>query len=188
MIFSNLRIRPHPFRTTAKPRYHLAAIAFIFSLIIVSLEGCGVYSFTGASISPEVKTITIEHFPNHAPMVQATLSERFTEALRDKFTRETNLILVDNNGDLYIDGEITGYGVAPEAIQTNQQAALNRLTITVKVRFRNKYNESQNYESTFSRFEDYDSSRSLADVENDLIDQIDQQLVEDIFNRSVVNW
>jgi hypothetical protein len=163
-------------------------VFFLFLMTIMVVSGCGVYSFTGASISPEVRTISIDYFPNHASMVQPTLSQRFTEALRDKFTHETNLDLVESGGDLNLEGEITGYGVMPEAIQTNQQAALNRLTITVKVRFSNKYNESQNYESTFSRFQDYDSRRNLADVENDLIDQINQQLVEDIFNKSVVNW
>jgi hypothetical protein len=187
MIFNNPLIRSY-FSAAGKIGYHLAGVSFALFLAIIALEGCGVYSFTGASISPEVKTISINYFPNHAPLVQPTLSQRFTEALKDKFTHETNLILVENNGDLYLDGEIIGYGTSPEAIQTNQQAALNRLTITVKVRFTNKFNESQNYESSFSRFQDYDSSRNLSDVENELIDQINQELVEDIFNKSVVNW
>ncbi len=180
MTFSNSRLK--------NSGGHRLFVFFLFLMAVMVMTGCGVYSFTGASISPEVKTISIDYFPNYASMVQPTLSQRFTEALRDKFTHETNLDLVESGGDLNLEGEITGYGVMPEAIQNNQQAALNRLTISVKVRFTNKYNESQNYESTFSRFQDYDSRRNLAEVENDLIDQINQQLVEDIFNKSVVNW
>ncbi|MCX6234914.1 MAG: LptE family protein [Bacteroidetes bacterium] len=154
----------------------------------VLLTGCHIYSFTGASISPEVKTISIKYFPNRAALVQPTLSQRFTDALKDKFMRETNLSLVENNGDLLIEGEVSGYNTQPVAIQSNQQAALNRLTITVKVKFVNKFNESQNFETSFSRFQDYESSLSLADVEDGLIDVIDQDLIQDIFNKAVVNW
>lgn len=152
------------------------------------LPGCGVYSFTGASIPPGAKTISIEYFPNNALLVQPTLSQRFTDALKDKFTSETSLHLVVENGDMAIEGEIVGYNANPIAIQGNEQAALNRLTITINVRFINHLDEKMNFEQSFSRFQDYDSSNSLADVEDDLIDQINQYLVQDIFDKAVVNW
>lgn len=162
---------------------------YLFILIILlSFSSCGIYSFTGASISPEVKTISIKYFPNQAPLVQATLSQVFTDALKDKFISQTNLTLVPNDGDLNIEGEITDYSTKPIAITGDQTAALNRLTITVKVKFTNKFDETQNFETTFSRYEDYESTKNLSDVEDVLIEQINSYLIEDIFNKAVVNW
>jgi len=161
-------------------------IAVISGLMFIS--GCGIYSFTGASISPDVKTITVKYFPNNALMVQPTLSSKFTEALRDKFTNLTNLNLVTSNGDLLLEGEITGYTTEPVAIQGDQKAALQRLKITVNVRFTNSKDEKQNFESSFSRYVDYDASSRLSDVEEGLIDQINDELTQDIFNKAVVNW
>lgn len=161
---------------------------FLFSITLLLINGCGVYSFTGASISPDTKTISIQQFPNLAMLVQPTLSQSFTMTLRDKFASQTNLNVLQNNGDLNIEGEITGYTNQPVAIQGNQQAALNRLTITVKVRFTNKKNNKQDFESTFTRYRDYSSQSNLSAVENDLIKEINTDLVEDIFNKAVVNW
>jgi outer membrane lipopolysaccharide assembly protein LptE/RlpB len=160
----------------------------ILVFTIVFLNGCGFYSFTGASISPDIKSISIQQFPNLAPLVQPTLSQVFTLALRDKFVSQSNLSLVQTNGDLNIEGEITGYSNQPIAIQGNQQAALNRLTITVKVRFFNKKDNKQDFESTFTRYRDYSSQSNLSEVESGLIEEINKDLVEDIFNKSVVNW
>lgn len=160
----------------------------LISITLLLINGCGVYSFTGASISPDIKSISIQQFPNLALLVQPTLSQTFTMALRDKFASQTNLNIVQNNGDLNIEGEITGYTNQPVAIQGNQQAALNRLTITVKVRFTNKKNNKQDFESIFTRYRDYSSQSNLSAVENDLIKEINTDLVEDIFNKAVVNW
>lgn len=147
------------------------------------------YSFTGASISPEVKTIQINQFPNNAVLVHPTLSQEFTDALRDKFQSQTNLILVNQNGDLVIEGEITDYNTRPTAIQSDDVAALNRLTITVKVTFVNKLDESQNFTNqAFSRYDDYPSTQDLSSVAETLVKTINEYLVEDIFNKAVVNW
>jgi len=151
-------------------------------------SGCGIYSFTGASISPDVKTISIKYFPNNALLVQPTLSNTFTETLRDKFTNQTNLKLVNNGGDLNIEGEITGYGSEPVAIQGDQQAALQRLKITISLRFTNKKDEKQNFETSFSRYEDFDASKRLSEVEEGLIGTITDALAQDVFNKAVVNW
>ena len=154
------------------------------------LGSCKVnYSFTGASVSPDVKTVAIPYFPNNAPLVVTTLSRSFTEALRDYFTSQTNLMLVDHNGDLTIEGTITGYDVKPTAIQGNETAALNRLTITVTVKFTNRKNPKQDFESVaFSRYSDYPSSQNLSAVQDGLIKEITDELVQDIFNRTMVNW
>jgi hypothetical protein len=160
-------------------------ITVLFSLLI---SGCGVYSFTGASVPPEAKSVSILMFPNRADLVQPTLSQSFTEALRDKFSSQTNLSLVPRNGDLHFEGEITGYSTEPVAITGDQQAALIRLKITVNVRYVNKFNPKDNFETAFTRYEDYSSSQNLASVELDLIAKINDALVDEIFNKSVVNW
>ena len=146
------------------------------------------YSFTGANISANTKTISIQYFPNNARLRQPMLSQVFTQALRDKFAVQTNLNQVSSNGDLSLEGEITGYSVTPTAIQANQTAAQNRLTIEVNVKFVNTKDDKQSFEQKFSRYADYDSQKDLSSVESTLIQTITGQLVEDIFNKAVVNW
>ena len=152
------------------------------------LSACGFYSFTGASISSDVKTVSVQYFPNRAATIQPTLSQVFTERLKDYFLEQSNLSLEADGGDLNFSGEIVKYEIKPIAIQANEQAAQNRLTISVKVKFENTKDESKNFEQKFSRYADYDSSQSLANVEEDLIEQITNELAEDIFNKAVVNW
>lgn len=156
--------------------------------IAVGMTACGVYSFTGASIPPEAKTISISHFPNNAQLVQPTLSQVFTQALQDKFQRQTTLTLTDMNGDLHFEGSIVGYTTQPTAISGDDRAALNRLTISVRVTFINELEPDNDFERTFSRYFDYPSNRSLAEIEDQAITNITDALVEDIFNEAVVNW
>jgi len=161
------------------------SVVMLFAFWLV--QGCS-YSFTGASISPTVKSISVSYLPNNALLVQPTLSRKLTEAIRDKFTNQSNLALVGSNGDLNIEGEITGYITEPVAITGEQQAALQRLKVTVNIRFTNKQDPTQDFETSFSRFQDYNSQQRLADVEESLIDQINEELAQDIFNKAVVNW
>lgn len=167
-------------------KYPGVFLLLFFSLVL--LESCGIYSFSGASIPPEVKTVSIQYFPNNATLVQPTLSQVFTEKLKDKFLSQTNLSLVAKEGDMQFEGAITDYKIAPMAPQSNDQAALNRLTITVNVKFTNKKNEKQNFETAFSRFAEYSSEKNLSEVETTLIESISDQLVGDIFNKTVINW
>ena len=170
-------------------RQHIIILNTIAVLVMVILiAGCGVYSFTGASISPETKTISIDRFPNNAMTVEPTLSQKFTDALRDKFQNETNLVMLSKGGDLQLEGSITGYRTSPVAIQANETAAMNRLTITVEVSFTNKIDDSQSFKSSFSRYQDYSSTQDLNTVKDGLIDEINEELVQDIFNKAVVNW
>lgn len=155
---------------------------------IVLFTACGFYSFTGASISDDVKTVTVDYFPNHAATIEPTLSQYFTEKLRDYLLEQTNLNLDSETGDLNFSGSIIKYEIKPIAIQSNEQAAQNRLTIAVKVKFNNAKDESTNFEQQFSRYSDYNSSQSLLEVESALIEQITTELIEDIFNKALVNW
>jgi hypothetical protein len=152
------------------------------------ISGCGVYSFTGASISPDVKTITILFFQNRAPLIQPSLSQSFTEKLKEKFVSQTNLRLVDESGDLQLEGYISNYSAQPTAIQGTETAALNRLSIAIYVKFTNQKDPKQNFETTFTRYADYDSKKNLSEVELSLIEDVNKQLVDDIFNKSVSNW
>ena len=167
--------------------------SFVCGIIILFLlfqSSCRVsYSFTGASISPNVKTLTIRYFPNNAATVVPTLSTSFTDGLKDYFTSQSNLTLVDHGGDLTVEGSITGYDPAvPKAIQGNETAAENRMTITVNVKFTNRTNEKQNFETSFSEYIEYNSTIPLASIQDQNIKQIIDKLVMDIFNKSVVNW
>ena len=152
------------------------------------VQGCGVYSFTGASIPPEAKTISIQYFPNKAQLVEPTLSPFFTDKLRDQFTRQTNLEMIDRNGDLAIEGEITDYKTTPVAIQGDQTSALNRLSITVNVRFINVYEPDKNFEQKFTSFLDYASDADYNAIKDELFEGVTEMLTTDIFNKAVINW
>ena len=143
---------------------------------------------SGASIAPDIKTFQIKYFQKTSALGPSSLSQAFTEKLKDKFLSQTNLKLSDKDPDLVFEGSITNYVVTPLAIQANETAAKNRLTISISVKFTNLKNEKQNFETTFSRFADYASSQSLSAVENDLITEINDQLTDDIFNKAFINW
>jgi hypothetical protein len=161
----------------------------LYLILCTLLPSCKVgYSFTGASISPDVKTFTVKFFTKTASLGPASLSQKFTERLKDKFVSQTTLTHVDKNGDLTFEGAITNYTISPIAIQANEVAAQNRLSITVNVKFTNVKDEKQNFETGFTRYKDYDSKKPLASIEEELITDINDQLVEDIFNKAVINW
>ena len=153
------------------------------------MQSCKVkYSLSGATIPPEAKTISVAFFTNNTTLGGPTISQKFTEKLRDVVSSQTNLALMKQNGDLQFEGSIIDYNVAPVAIQSGDQAALNRLSISVKVKYSNKFDATKNFEQSFSRFTDFKASESLSAVENDLLTEINRQLTEDIFNKAFNNW
>ena len=168
----------------------LSALALILCSMLCS--GCifmrGGYSFTGASIPDAAKTFSVAYFPNNAPMVSPTLSTTLVEALKDKFSRQTKLQLVEADGDFAFEGEITGYSSTTASVSSNNYALLNRLTITVKVRFTNKIVPEQSFNQSFSAFTEYDSSQLLTDIQQSLDEEIVKQLVTDIFQAAASNW
>jgi len=158
-------------------------------VLMAAATSCKVtYSFSGVNISPEVRTYTVEYFPNRAPIVQAQLSQLFTDALMDKIQSNTSLDLSTDGGDVQFSGEITGYETRPTAITGQETAARNRLTISVRVRYTNLVEPELDYDTSFSRYEDYDASQNLSDVENELIELIVENIIEDIFNAAFVSW
>lgn len=153
------------------------------------ISSCGIYSFSGTSIQPDVETITINFIEYKAPRVNPSLSNDLTEALKEQFRKMTRLEQVEMDGDMEISGEITGYDVAATAITANEVAATNRLTVTVKISFHDrKYPEEDFDDKSFSAYSDYDSENSLDAVESSLCQEIVEKLVEDIFNACVAQW
>jgi len=149
---------------------------------------CGFYSFTGASISPEVKTYSVSFFENKSNTINSSLSSTFTEKLKDYFSSQLNIQQIDKEGDLSFSGEIINYEIKPIAISSNETARQNRLTIKVKVSFMNIFDEKMNFDSNFVRYKDFPSDEDLSVVEDIYMQEICDDLVEDIFNQSVVNW
>jgi len=161
-------------------------------LVVLIFTACKItYSFTGASIASNVKTFSVYYFPNRAKLVNPNLSQQFTQGqdgLENKLIKQTSLNQIKENGDLEFSGQITEYDVKPMNIVQGDLAAQNRLTISVKVKFTNNKDHEQDWEKTFTQYEDFDSNRSLTDVEDALASAIIKKLVDDIFNASVANW
>ena len=168
----------------------LSALALILCSMLCS--GCifmkGGYSFTGASIPDAAKTFSVAYFPNNAPMVSPTLSTMLTESLKDKFSRQTKLQLVEEGGDFAFEGEITGYSSTTASVSSDNYAQLNRLTITVRVEFTNVVEPQNSFVQSFSQFADYDSQQLLTDIQSELDQQIVDQIVTDIFMAAAANW
>lgn len=167
----------------------LRGLLILMSCVLILLSGCKMhYSFSGASIPPEAKTVSVTYFQNNASLAPPTLSQTFTEALRDKLSSQSHLALINKGGDLAFEGSITGYATSPIGIQSTDQAALNRLTITVDVKYTCSFDEKKDFQQSFTRYADYTSSQSLSSVEDGLIRDIDDQLVQDIFNKALNDW
>ena len=161
---------------------------FLFIGGSILLTSCGIYSFTGASIPTEAKTVSVQYFSNKAATIQPTLSQVFTEQLKEMFIEQTNLTLIENEGDLAFSGYISKYQIKPMAIKADETAGQNRLTIAVKVTYHNSFDTKSNFEQTFSGYHDYESSQNISAIESTLIEEITNKLAEDIFNKAFVNW
>ncbi len=160
----------------------------IISTLLV-LGACRIsYTFTGASIAADVKTFSVYFFPNRARLVNPTLSNDFTEKLKERLLRQTSLREQTENGHLIFEGQITEYEVRPMAIQKEDMAAQNRLSIGVRLKFTNNLDPTQNFERTFTSFEDFSSTLSLNDVESSIVPEILEKLMDDIFNATIANW
>lgn len=161
----------------------------LFFALLGTMTACKIsYSFSGVNISPDVQTYSVDYFPNRAALVQAQLSQVFTDALMDKIQGNTSLDLSNRGGDVQFSGEITGYETRPTAITSQETAARNRLTITVRVKYINVVEPDLDFDSSFSRYEEYDASASLSEVEESLIELIVENIVEDIFNKAFISW
>lgn len=159
-------------------------------LLGLLFNSCGVkYGFTGGSIPENMKTAHVEYFENIAPMVYQTLSQNFTEGLKERIRNQSRLSQVNGEADATFEGVITGYDITPAAVEANtDRAALNRLTVTVKVKYTNRLDETgdSNFEESFSRFKEF--SGQIQTQEEQITKDVIKQLTEDIYNRAFANW
>ena len=164
----------------------------LFSLLIaltaVSVSCTVKYSLSGASIPPDAKTFSVAYFPNNAPMVAPILSATLTDELTQRFASRTSLVQVEEGGDFAFEGEIVGYSSTTSSVSSGDYALQNRLTISVKVKFTNAIDDKMSFNKNFSAYADYDSTKLLTEVESELIPQIVEQLVTDIFQAAASNW
>ena len=164
----------------------------LFSLLIALTAvfvSCTVkYSLSGASIPPDAKTFSVAYFPNNAPMVAPILSATLTDELTQRFASRTSLVQVEEGGDFAFEGEIVGYSSTTASVSSDDYAVLNRLMITVKVKFTNVVEPKNSFNQTFQAFTDYDSQQLLTDVQSALDEEIVEQLVTDIYQAAASNW
>ncbi len=161
-------------------------LLYITLLFVVSLSSC--YSFKGITIPVTVNTFYVNLFDNDAQNVVPNLSLDFTEKLKDKIRSESRLDESNTDPDIEFKGTITQYRVSSEAPTTGETTAFNRLTITIAVEYINNQDEEDNWKQNFSFFNDFPSSQNLLSVQDELIENINDQLVEDIFNKAFTNW
>lgn len=157
--------------------------------MILLLAGCSVrVTFKGSSVPDNVRIASVQYFENRAPYINPTLSQNFTEALKDRITSESRLIVRPGVGDVDFSGEIVGYDTRPMAIQANALSQETRLTVSIKVRYQNFKNPRQNWESTFSAYQDFPSEQNITAIEDELVKQIIDELTENIFNKAFADW
>lgn len=162
----------------------------IIALAIATIvSGCGIYSFTGGQYSG-AKTFSVDYFKPQSALATPLYAQRFTESLKDLLLAQSPLRLTERNGELTYSGTIIDYRTAPIAVQSGaaETASLNRLTITVKVKYENSLEPELNFEKTFSKFADYDANQDLFTIEESLWSLINEQLTQEIYNASVGNW
>lgn len=159
-------------------------------VMLLTVTACKVqYGFNLVSLPEDVKTVSVQYFPNNASIVEPTISQKFTEKLKNKFVTETNLGLVPTNGDFAFSGEIVDYVVAPVSVQSGTTtASLNRLSISIKAKFVCEKHPELGFDQVFTNFTDFDATKDITEVESALIDEITDMTVQDIFNKSAVNW
>ena len=167
----------------------MSKLKLLLPLVMVAfMAACGIYKFNDTSIAPDVHTISVYTIENKAMKVNPMLSNTLTVALQDKYRKLTKLEMLEDGGDLEVSGYIASYEVTPTAVTSEEGAAQNRLTITVKITFKNNKHPEEDFDTSFAAFQDFDSTISLDAVEAQLVDEIVEILVEDIFNRTVANW
>ncbi|MCG8579387.1 MAG: LPS assembly lipoprotein LptE [Bacteroidales bacterium] len=161
-------------------------VTLCLSLIV---SACSInMTMSGASIPENLNTFSVQYFDNRAPLINPVLSQNLTEGLKDRIANESRLNLVNGTGDVDFSGEITGYSVRPMAIQADAVSAETRLSMTVKVRYKNYKDPKLNWESSFSAFRDFESSQNINAIENELTAEMIEEITENIFNKSFADW
>ena len=161
---------------------------FLYIPLLFIISSCGFYTFSGASISAEIKNIKIGYFINEAENFKVNLDRDITQKLTDFIIEQTDLSVNNNNYEIEINGKIISYDISPISISSNDFANQNRLSISVNIDFKNYINEKENYNQKFTRYVDYKSDQNLEEIESELTDQILEEICIDMFNKTFVNW
>ncbi|MBM3448879.1 MAG: hypothetical protein FJX90_07225 [Bacteroidetes bacterium] len=162
--------------------------AILFMLIALLLTGCEIrYSFSGGQFSG-AKTFSVQYIKPQTALASPAYAQRLTESFKDVMLSQSPLSLTETKGDLQYEGTITQYAITPVAVQSNETASLNRLSITIKISYTNTLEPDLNFEKSFTKFADFPASQSLFSVEEELWQQINDQLTQEIYNSSVGNW
>jgi hypothetical protein len=167
-----------------------ARLAVVVAALIFAAPSCRIsYKFNGSAIDYTVyHTISVSNFPIRAALVYPPLQQTFENELLDYIERNTRLKITENNADMQIEGEITGYTLTPQAVTEDAYASKTRLTISVRLKYIDNKNDKNNVDQTFSAYRDFDSSELLTDVQDELCQTISKELVELIFNATLGNW
>ncbi|QZE14263.1 hypothetical protein K4L44_17405 [Halosquirtibacter laminarini] len=172
-------------------KHILVSLACIIAFAIYSSCKIG-YSFTGASLSPDIKTFFVDYFPNRARIVNPQLSQQFQDKLTDKFSNELGLTSQRSSGDIEFTGQIVQYETRPLGIETTSDgrdiAGQSRFTIGVRVKFVNTQDHEKDFNQTFTAYEDYSANQSFASIESEYVGVILDKIITDIFNKSAANW
>lgn len=163
---------------------HLVAYCFC----LLPLSSCGVYSFSGNNLPENIKTVTINNFTLQTAGGPANLPQNLTERLKEYYQRNTNLKVIPTGGDMALEGTVTGYDLIAVAPTANDQAALNRLQITIQVRFTNAKDDTKSFDQPFSFYKDFPQNQTLSQNEGQLVPLILDQLVLDVFNKTAADW
>ncbi len=164
----------------------------LFVLTLCLLSGCGCklpkYDLKGINIPPDVKTISIQYFKNEASYVNPTLSQRLTEQMKDKVLRETKLTVIASEGDYRLSGSIVDYKTEPVATSTNTGSVKNRFSMTVKVVFECPLHKDMNFTENITKFQEFDASQNFQSLETQLSDEVNKQVIQEIFNKIFLKW
>ncbi len=161
---------------------------FLILILLFTISSCSVYNFTGTG-KIDAKTFQVNYFQNNAELIEPGIERTFTLQLQDILLNQTNLNLVQTGADLSYEGEITNYNISPMTATADQQAAQNRLNITINVRYTNKKKETDDFEKTFSFFYDYPANQQLTGtILNNALKEIFERITQDIFNESLAKW
>lgn len=168
---------------------HIGIIA-ILAVLAVGVASCTItYKFNASSIDYNfVKTITLEPFANRAAYQWAPMAPMFNQSMSDLYERQTKLKQVKSNGDLQISGEITGYDQTNKAISSDGYSSMVQLKMTVKCKFVNNTNHKEDFDKPFSASREYDSTQQLSSVQEELVQQMIDEILDQIFNATVANW
>jgi Lipopolysaccharide-assembly len=161
----------------------------ILSLSLLATNACKVnYSLNGNSVPAEAKTVSVAFFPCNVSIAPADYGQKFTDALRNKFSSQTRLNLVKNNGDLQFEGTVNGYRSEVGTSADANAVATNRFVVSISLKYSNKFDEKKNFERQIEKFVTFPGSKSFANEEKNLIEEINKQLTQEVFNAAFNDW